>query len=132
MTSPCLCNFLPLFRFNLSLLALAVSLGDVVTSVDDKVLVLVVEAAREVAVQDLLGTLGVPDLGVDRGTGHVGNHGVATAPGALDVTKRVVLGSGLREPDITTVASQVTRLDGLGDILLDDDGTTSGVDEPRA
>lgn len=53
------------FRFNLSLLALAVSLGDVVTSVDDEVLVLVVEAAREVAVQDLLGTLGVPDLGVD-------------------------------------------------------------------
>ena len=60
------------------------------------------------------------------------NHGVSTAPGALDVTERVVLGSGLREPDVTTVASQVTRLDGLGDILLDDDGTTSGIDEPRA
>lgn len=125
-------QFFAPFRLNPSLLALAVSLGDVVTSVDDKVLVLVVEAAREVAVQDLLGTLGVPDLGVDGGTGHVGNHGVATAPGALDVTERVVLGGGLREPDVTTVASQVARLDGLGDILLDNDGTTSGVDEPRA
>lgn len=131
MTSSCLCKFFIPFRFNLSLLALAVSLGDVITSVDDKVLVLVVEAAREVTVQDLLGTLGVPDLSVDGGTGHVGNHGVATAPGALDITERVVLGSGLREPDVTTVASQVTRLDGLGDIFLDDDGTTGGVDEPR-
>jgi hypothetical protein len=44
----------------------------------------------------------------------------------------VVDGGGLREPDITTVACEVARLEGLGDVLLDDDGTTSGVDEVRA
>lgn len=109
-----------------------VSLGNIVTSVDNKILVLVVIATREVAVQDLLGALGVPDLGIDRGTGHVGNHGVAAAPGALHVAERVVLGSGLGEPDVTTVASQVTGLDGVGNVLLDNDGTTGGVDEPGA
>lgn len=114
------------------LLAHTIGLGDVVTSVDDQVLVLVVEAAREVTVQDLLGTLGVTDLGVDGGTRHVRDHSVAATPGALDVTERVVLGSGLREPDVTTVTSQVAGLDGFGDVLLDDDGATGGVDEPRA
>lgn len=87
-------------------------------------------AAGEVALEDGLGAVGVADLGIDGGTRHVGDHGVATAPRALDITERVVLGSGLGEPDVTTVAAQVTGLDGLGDILLDDDGTTSGVDEP--
>lgn len=116
----------------LFLLAHTVGLGDIITTVDDQVLVLVVEAAREVAVQNVLGTLGVTDLGVDGGTRHVRDHGVAAAPGALDVTERVVLGSGLREPDVTTVASQVAGLDGFGDVLLDNDGTTGGVDEPRA
>ena len=97
---------------------------------DNKILVPVVIATREVAVQDLLGALGVPDLGIDRGTGHVGNHGVAAAPGALHVAERVVLGSGLGEPDVTTVAAEVARLESLGDVLLDNNGTTGGVDEP--
>jgi hypothetical protein len=44
----------------------------------------------------------------------------------------VVLGGGLREPDITTVSAEVAGLEGGGDILLDDDGTTGGVDEPRS
>lgn len=118
--------------FHLGLVALTVGLGNVVTAVDDEVLGAVVVAAGEVALEDGLGTVGVADLGIDGGTGHVRNHGVAAAPGALDSTQRVVGGGGLREPDITTVAAEVARLDGLGDILLDDDGTTSGVDEPRA
>jgi hypothetical protein len=60
----------------------------------------------------------------------VGNHGVAAAPWVLGVAERVVLGGGLREPDITTVSTEVTILESLGDILLDDDGTTGGVNQP--
>jgi hypothetical protein len=60
----------------------------------------------------------------------VRHHGVAASPGVLRSAERVVLGSGLREPDVTTVATELARLERLGDILLDDDGTTGGVDEP--
>ena len=87
-------------------------------------------AAREVAVEDRFGALGVADLGVDRGTRHVGDHGIAAAPRVLGVTQRVVLGSRLGKPDVTTVAAELAGLDGVGDILLDDDGATGGVDEP--
>lgn len=69
-------------------------------------------------------------LGVDRSTGHVGNHGVASTPGVLGVAERVVLGRGLREPDITTVSTEVARLESIGNVLLDNNGTTGGVDEP--
>ena len=117
---------------HLGLVALAVGLGNVVTSVHNEVLGAVVVAAREVTLEDGLGAVGVADLGVDRGTGHVRDHGVAAAPGALDSAQRVVGGGGLGEPDITTVSAEVARLDGLGDILLDDNGTASGVDEPGA
>lgn len=89
-------------------------------------------ASREVAVENILGTLSITDLSIDRSTGHMGNHGVTATPGTLDVTERVVLRSGLGEPDVTAVSAQVTALDGLGNILLDHDGTTSGVDEPCA
>lgn len=112
------------------LLALTVSLGGVVTLVDDQILRAVVLTAREVAVEDSLGTVGVTDLSVNGGTRHVGDHGVTAAPGVLGVAQRVVLGSGLGEPDITTVATEVARLEGLGDILLDDDSTTGSVDQP--
>lgn len=112
------------------LLALTVGLGDVVTLVDNQVLRAVVLTAREVAVQDVLGALGVANLGIDGGTRHVGDHGVTAAPGVLGVAERVVLGSGLGEPDVTTVAAEMARLESLGDVLLDDDSATGGVDEP--
>ena len=97
---------------------------------DNEILGPVVEAAREVAIEDSLGASGIPGLGVDGAAGHVRNHGVAAAPRVLGIAERVVLGGGLREPDVTSVASELARLDGLGNILLDDDGTTGGVDEP--
>lgn len=62
----------------------------------------------------------------------MGDHGVAAAEGVLSVSQRVVLGGGLGEPDITAVAAELAGLESVGDILLDDDGTTGGVDEPRA
>ena len=122
--------FVPMQAQLNNLLALTVSLGGVVTLVDDQVLRAVVLTTGEVAVQDVLGTVGVTDLGIDGGTGHVGNHGVTTAPGVLGVAKRVVLGGGLGEPDITTVSAKVAGLEGLGNILLDNNSTTGGVDEP--
>lgn len=111
---------------------LAIGSGCIVTLVDNEVLRLIVEAAREVAIQDSLGALGITDLGINGATRHMRNSGIATTPWVLGITKGMVLGSGLREPNISSVASQVARLEGLGDVLLDDDGTTSSIDEPRA
>ena len=62
----------------------------------------------------------------------MGNHGVASTEGVLCIAERVVLRRGLREPDITTVATELARLKGLSDILLDDNSTTSSVDQPGA
>jgi hypothetical protein len=60
----------------------------------------------------------------------VGNHGVASAPWVLGISERVVLGCWLGEPDVTAVATEVAGLEGIGDVLLDDDGATGRVDEP--
>jgi len=86
--------------------------------------------AGQVAGKNSLGALGVALLGVERSAGHVGDHRVAAAPGVLGGAQRVVLGRGLGEPDVAAVAAEVSGLQGLGDILLDDDGATSSVDEP--
>ena len=114
---------------------LAVSLGGVVTLVDDEVLGPVVVAAGEVGVEDGLGAGGVALLGVERGTGHVRDGGVAGGAAPVLVgggAERVVLGSGLGEPDVAAVAAELARGESLGDVLLDDDGATGGVDEPGA
>lgn len=99
---------------------------------DDEVLGAVVELAGEVAGEDGLGAVGVALLGVERGAGHVRDHGVASAEGVLGGAQDVVAGGGLGEPDITTVAGEVAGLEGGGDVLLDDDGAAGGVDEVRA
>jgi len=44
----------------------------------------------------------------------------------------MVLGCRLREPDVAAVAAEVAGFQGLGDVFLDDDGPTGGVDEPGA
>ena len=88
-------------------------------------------AAREVRVDDGLGTVGVTDLSIQRSTGHVRNHGVTATPVVLGSSQRVVLGGGLVVPDITTVTGEVTRLESSSNVLLDNDGTTGGVDEVR-
>lgn len=86
--------------------------------------------AGEITCEDGLGAVGVALLRVERGARHVRDHGVAAAPGVLGVAQRVVVGGGLREPDVTTVTSEVTGLQSIGDVLLDDDSATSSVDEP--
>lgn len=116
----------------LFLVSLAISLGGVVTLVADEILWSVIMAARKVALEDSLDTGSISFLSIDRGTGHVRNHGVATTHGVLGVSERMVLGCGLREPHITAIAVKVARLESFGNIFLDDDGTTGCVDEPRA
>lgn len=123
-----MCTFLRLR----DLVALAVGLGGVITLVDDQVEGVVVVAAREVRVKNGLGASSVSLLGINRGTRHVRNHGVTTSPGAVGSSaERVVLGGGLVVPDVTTVTTELARLESLGNVLLDDNGTTGGVDEPR-
>jgi hypothetical protein len=119
------------FLFFFSLLPLAIGLGSIVTAVDNEILGAVVELAAEVAGKDSLGTVGVALLGIERGAGHVRDHGVAASEGVLGVAQRVVLGRRLGEPDVTAVAGKMAGLEGLGDVLLDNDGATGGVDEVR-
>ena len=62
----------------------------------------------------------------------MGDHGVAAAEGVLGGAEWVVPGRGLREPHVAAVAAEVALLEGVGDVLLDDDGAAGGVDEPGA
>ena len=113
-------------------MSLTISLRRVVTTLDNQILRPVVVLAREVAGQDSLGASSVAFLGIDRGAGHVGNHSVASTPLVLRSAEWVVLGGGLWEPDVTTVAVELAGGEGLGDIFLHDDGAAGGVDEPCA
>lgn len=97
---------------------------------DDQILWPVVKAPGVIAFQNRLDTVSVANLGVNRSTGHVRNHSITATPGVLSVAERVVLGGRLREPDVTTVATEVAGLESLGNILLDNDSTTGSVDEP--
>lgn len=115
--------------------SLTVRLGGVVALVNNEVLGPVVVAAAEVGVEDGLGTGGVALLGVERGTRHVRDGGVAGGAAPVLVrggAQRVVLGGGLGEPDVAAVTAELAGLEGVGDVLLDDDGAASGVDEPGA
>lgn len=116
--------------YYLFLAALAVSTGGVVALVDDQVLGAVVVLAREVALEDRLGAVGVALLGVQGGTRNVGDHSVSAAEGVLGVSEHVVLGRGLGEPHVTTIATEVAALERRGNVLLDDDGATGSVDQP--
>lgn len=124
------CFFRTLFASS-DLSTLTVCLGGVITTVDNQILGAVVVLAREVAGKDSLGTVGVTLLRIEGCTGHVRNHGITATEGVLGSAQDVVARGGLGEPDITTVTGEVARLESLSDILLDDDGATSGVDEIR-
>jgi hypothetical protein len=60
------------------------------------------------------------------------HYTVTTLYGVLCVSKRVLLGSGLREPDVTAIAVEVAGLESLSGVLLNDDGAAGGVDEVSA
>ena len=85
----------------------------------------------EVRLKDILRTGSVALLRIERGTGHVWHGGVASAPVLiLSVTQWVLLGCGLWEPDVTTVATELAGLERLSDVLLHDNGAAGCVDEP--
>lgn len=58
------------------------------------------------------------------------NSGVASAPWVLGVAEWVILRRWLWEPHVSTVATELAALEGLGNVLLDDNGATGSVDEP--
>jgi hypothetical protein len=88
--------------------------------------------AREVALENRFRACRISLLRIDRRTTHMRHHGISTAHGVLCVAERMLLGRWLWEPDVTAVAVQVTRLQGLGDVFLDNDGAAGGVDKPGA
>jgi hypothetical protein len=74
--------------------------------------------AGKVILEDLLGTSGVSGLGIERGTRHVRNHGVSNTLLALvgHGAPGVIARSGLGEPHITTVSTELARFDSSGNI----------------
>jgi len=108
---------------------LAVSLCRIVTLVTDQILWSIVMPSGEVRFQDTLDARGVSGLCVERCTTHMGNHPVAASKRILCIAKRVVLWRRLREPDVATVAVELARFQSLSDIFLDDNSTTSCIDQ---
>ena len=115
----------------LLLVSLTIGFGSIVTLVHDEVFGSVVVATGEVRLKDRLDTSGVAFLGIDGCARHVGDHGIATTPWVLSISERMVLGCGLREPHVTAIAVEMAGFQGLGNVFLNHDGTTSSVDEPR-
>jgi hypothetical protein len=110
--------------------AVSISLGSIIPINDNQILRTVIVLSTEVRLENRLGTLSISLLRIKRGTRHVRNHGITTTEWVFGVSERVVLWCWLWEPDITTVTTEVAGLEGICDILLDDNGTTSSVDEP--
>jgi hypothetical protein len=92
----------------------------------------IILASTEVTLQNTLDTSRIPCLRIQTRARHVGHHAVAALHGVLGVAQRVVLGCGLGEPDIATVAVQVAGFQGFGDVFFDDDGAAGRVDEVGA
>ena len=90
-----------------SLRTLTIRLGSVISVVDNQVLRSVIVLSAQVALQDALGAIGVSLLRIERGTGHVWDHGVSAAEGVLGVAEWVLLRRRLREPDVPSVAAEV-------------------------
>ena len=114
------------------LLALSVRFGGIVSLVHDQILRPVILLSGQIALEDGPGACGISLLRIDGCTRHVRDHGVAAAKGVLGITQRVIFRCWLREPDVSTVASEMSTLQSLGNIFLDDNGAAGSVDQPRA
>ena len=91
----------------LFLVSLSVSFGSIITAVYNQIFWTIVVAAGEVAVKDALDACSITLLRVDGRAGHVRHHGIATTPWVLGIPQWMVLWCWLREPDITTIATEV-------------------------
>lgn len=81
----------------------------------------------EVILEDLLRAIRVALLGIKSGTRVVGNHAVSTTERVLHVAPWVVLGRRLLVPDVTSIATELSALDGGSNILSVANGSTSRV-----
>lgn len=86
----------------------------------------------EIILQDLLRTLRVPTLRIQRRPTVVWGHTISTTERILHVTPGVVRGGGLDVPDIACVAAKLARGEGIRNGIGVADGTAGGVDEPGA
>ena len=57
------------------------------------------------------------------------DHAVTTSHSVLRISEGVLLRGGLREPNVTTIAVEVAALQSFGNVLLDNDGASRGIDE---
>ena len=114
----------------LFLVPLSICLSGIVSVFDNQIFWSIIVSSREVRFKDILRTPCITCLGINRCARHVRNHGIPAVHSILGVAKRVVFGGWLWEPDVASVTTEVARLESLGNILLDNDGTTGGVDKP--
>ncbi len=84
----------------------------------------------EVRFQDVLRTICVTLLRINRSTGHVRYHGVSSTEGVLCIAQRVIFGCRLGEPNVPSVTAKVARLERFGNVFLYNNRSTSGIDEP--
>jgi hypothetical protein len=90
-------------------------LGSVVSTLNDNVR-WDLRMAGEEALEDVLDTSSISGLGIEGRAGHVGNHSISSSTDILHIAPSMITGSGLGEPDITSVSTQLTRLEGRSNI----------------
>ena len=86
-------------------LPLPIGLGGIIPILNNQILRPIIKSPREVRIQNILRPLRVSLLRINRRAGHVRHHRIAAALGVLGIAKGVVLGCGLREPDVAAVAA---------------------------
>ena len=92
----------------------------------------VLRLVGEVPGDDVLDAVSVARLRVEGRARVMRDHAVAGAQRVLHRAPRVVLRGRLDIPDITSIAVDLTALDGSSDSVLVADRATRGVDEPCA
>ena len=86
---------------------ITISLGGIITLINNQILRSIIMLATQITLQDRLGAIGISLLRIERCARHVRDHGVSAAEGVLGVAEDVVFWCGLREPDVSSVAAEV-------------------------
>ena len=116
--------------FSLFVVPLSIRLGRIVSILDYQIFWSVVVATREIRFEDVLCAPRITCLSINRCTRHVRHHCITAIHGVFSIAERMVLGCWLREPDVTSVTTEMARLESFGNVLFDNDGAAGGVDEP--
>jgi hypothetical protein len=113
-------------------LPLAISLSRILAPLHNQILGSIIMLATQITLQNRLRAIGISLLRIQTRAGHVRDHGVSASEWVLGVAEGMIFGCGLREPDVASVAAEVARLEGLGDVFFYDDGAAGGVYKPGA